>query len=320
MRFPLSDWIDDHDQCRISFGSSGMAGVVRPPEPTARGLRTATEAELRGRLARLIGVAADRVFLSPGATEANAWVTWFARRVARGRTPRCRVEYPEYPPLFGAPRAAGFRLVGPRAGPADLAVVSQPRNPQGDLWARERLGEFARSVRSTLVDETFRDFSTAPSTLRWGIPGQWVTGSFTKAFGADALRVGYVVAPERDREAFERFHGLFADHLAHRSVAGALAALDARDEILERVRRVVGRNQRAWRAARPAGPMLAGPVAFDAPVAPDGDALARRCLRRSILVCPGSFFGTPSGVRIGLTRPSFPRDLPHYLAVRDGTH
>jgi histidinol-phosphate/aromatic aminotransferase/cobyric acid decarboxylase-like protein len=319
VRFPLADWIDDHADCRFSFGSSGMAGVVRPPEPSARRLRTATEAELRDRLADLMSVASDRVFLSPGATESNAWATWFVARSARGRAPRCRVEYPEYPPLFDGPRAAGFRLVRPSADLAELAVVSQPRNPAGDLWSQDRLSDFAAGARSTIVDETFREFTGVPSTLRWGIPGQWATGSFTKAYGGDALRVGFVVPPERDLAAFRRFHGLFADEMAHRSVAGALATLDARDTILARVRRIVGANQRTWEETRGPGPKLAGPVAFDAPVAPDGDALARRCVRRSVLVCPGSFFGAPRGVRVGLTRPSFARDLPHYLAIRDRT-
>jgi histidinol-phosphate/aromatic aminotransferase/cobyric acid decarboxylase-like protein len=317
MRFPLADWIDDHAACRYSFGSSGMHGVVRPRAPSARQLRTATEAELRARLADLLDVSADRVFLGPGATEANAWATWFLARRARGRVPRCRVEYPEYPPLFEGSRSAGFRLVDADQGRADLAVVSQPRNPVGDLWTRERFAAYAGSARATLVDETFREFSPAASVLRWRIPGVWATGSFTKVYGADELRVGFVVAPESERLDFARFHGLVADELARYAVAGALATLDARTTILARVRRVVSRNQRAWRAVRPRGPALAASVVFDTPVAPDGDALARRCARRSILVCPGSYFGSPSGVRLGLTRPSFPEDLRQYLEVAD---
>lgn len=317
MRFPLADWIDEHVGCRYSFGASGMRGVVRPRVPTPRQLRAATETELRGKLAELLDVAADRVFLGPGATESNAWVTWFVARRARGRAPRCRVEFPEYPPLFDGPRAAGFRLVGAEHGRADLAVLSQPRNPVGDLWSRERFASFAESARATLVDETFREFSPAASVLRWRVPGVWATGSFTKVYGGDELRVGFAVAPESERLEFARFHGLVADEMAQYSVAGALATLDARSAILSRVRRLIGRNQRVWRAARARGPRIAGPVVFDAPVTPDGDSLARRCLRGSILVCSGSFFGDNTGVRLGLTRPSFPTDLAHYLHVAD---
>ena len=169
-----------------------------------------------------------------------------------------------------------------------------------------------------MVDETFREFSAAPSLQRLGAPGLWTTGSFTKAYGADDLRVGYVVAPEPERERFARFHGLVTDELPPYSVAGALVTLAARDRILREVRAIVGRNQALWRAAVPKSPPLAAPVAFDDPVPLGGDRLARQCLRASVLVCPGRFFGRASGVRVGLTRRSFPTDLRAYLAVRDG--
>lgn len=316
MRFPLADWIDRHAECRYQLATSGMRGVVRPAVPTARQLREATEEELRRRLARELDVGAERVFLAPGATEANAWATFYALLRAHGRVPRCRVRYPEYPPLYEGPRAAGFRLVAPGPDRVDLAVVSQPRNPEGNLWDRDRLAEFAERSPATIVDETFRQFSRAPSTLRWEIPGQWATGSFTKVYGGDDLRVGFVVPPPSEVDGFARFHGLFADEMPRASVAGALATLDARAAILRRVRELVGRNQALWRRATPGGPPLAGPVAFDVSVGPDGDRFARRCLRHSVLVCPGSYFGDRAGVRVCLTRPSFPRDLGRYLEVR----
>jgi histidinol-phosphate/aromatic aminotransferase/cobyric acid decarboxylase-like protein len=317
MRFPLADWIDDHAACRYHFGASGMRGFVRPPDPTPREVRDASEDELRRRLAELLEVDRRRVFLAPGATEANAWVTWFVGRSVRGRVPRCRVAYPEYPPLFDGARAAGYRLVPGDDRPVDLAVVSQPRNPEGVLWSRERLTLHADRARATVVDETFREFSPARSTLHWEIPGTWATGSFTKAYGGDDIRVGFVAAPENDQDAFARFHGLVADEMATHSVAAALATLAARSELLRRVRAVVRHNQAVWHRWNPGHPVLAGPVAFDTPVSPDGERLARRALSRSVLVCPGGFFGAPRGVRVGLTRPSFPTDLPHYLEVRD---
>ncbi len=316
MRFPLADWIEQHADCRYQLATSGMRGVVRPVTPTARQLREATEEELRRRLAQELDVGAERVFLAPGATEANAWATFYALLRAPGGGPRCRVQYPEYPPLYEGPRAAGFRLVTPAADRVDLAVVSQPRNPEGDLWDRARLAAFADRSTATIVDETFRQFSPALSTLRWRIPGMWATGSFTKVYGGDDLRVGFVVPPEEEQGGFARFHGLFADEMPRASVAGALATLAARTAILRRVRSVVGRNQAIWRRATPGGPRLAGPVAFDVAVGPDGDRFARRCLRRSVLVCPGSYFGARAGVRVCLTRPSFPRDLAPYLEVR----
>ncbi len=66
---------------------------------------------------------------------------------------------------------------------------------------------------------------------------------------------------------------------------------------------------------------MAGPVApvfFDRVRTESGDDLARRCLLASVLVCPGTFFGDPGGVRLCLTRRSFPNDLEAYLRVRNG--
>lgn len=316
MKFPLSDWIDAHTDCRYNLGASGMRGTVRPPAPSRSRLGSASESELRERLGDLVGVPATGVFLTHGATEANSSAVTYLARHPGGRPRSCRVVYPEYPPLFDLARWAGFRIQT-HAGPSELAIVSQPRNPTGELWTADRLVEWARTARSTIVDETFREFTRARSVQRLRIRGLWSTGSFTKAYGADDLRVGFVVPPEAERDGFARFHGLVADQLPTYSLAGALATLTHRDRILREVRSVVARNHAVWRRATPGGPTLAAPIAFDDPVPADGDDLARRCLRASVLVCPGSFFGRPSGVRVGLTRRSFPRDLSAYLRVRE---
>jgi histidinol-phosphate/aromatic aminotransferase/cobyric acid decarboxylase-like protein len=316
MRFPLADWIDEHADCRYDLARSGMRGVVRPPAPSRRELRDAREEDLRDRLAAQLDVHPSRVFLTHGATEGNAWVTWFVTRRPHVRSLRCRVEFPEYPPLYAVAQGTGFQVVPNCPGPVDLAVVSQPRNPVGDLWTRERMTRFAEDARATLVDETFREFTPAGSTLRWGLPSVWTTGTFTKAYGGDDIRVGYVVAPEREQEAFARFHGLVSDETPVYSVASALATLAARDRILRVVRSVVGRNRTLWARAAPRGPRIAGATVFDTEIPTDGDTFARRCLRSSVLVCSGSFFGDPSGVRLCLTRRTFPRDLGQYLAVR----
>jgi histidinol-phosphate/aromatic aminotransferase/cobyric acid decarboxylase-like protein len=314
--FPLADWIDSHPGCRYDLGRSGMRDAVRVPVPSAREVRDASEPELVRRIASGLDVDASRVFLTHGASEANAWVTLYRGRRARGRAPVARVELPEYPPLCDLPRWAGFRL-DPSASRVDLAVVSQPRNPVGDRWDPDRLAGFAAGARAVLVDETFREFTEAPSMQRRAIPHLWTTGSFTKVYGADSIRVGYAVAPEEERDPFARFHALVADDVPPYSVATALAILERRRRILSTVRSIFERNRAAWRRASPGGPSLAGPTAFDTDVGPDGDGFARRCLHRSILVCPGSFFGAPAGVRVCLTRPSFPRDLSRYLAARE---
>jgi aspartate/methionine/tyrosine aminotransferase len=169
-----------------------------------------------------------------------------------------------------------------------------------------------------LVDETFREFGGHRSFLGMGHPRLWATGSFTKFFAADDLRVGFVVAPEGVTTEFARFHGLVTNQLAPYSVAGATQALRNREKIRRTVFGVLRANSSALRKAFPDTRSLDGPVMFDRlPTGEHSAALARRALESSVLVCPGSFFGDPSGVRLCLTRRSFPRDLAAYLDVRD---
>ncbi len=316
MRFPLADWIDDHDDCRHKLGSSGMRGSIRRPPLPDPGPTPPEADELVEALARSVDVDASRVFLTHGATEANAWVAFFLARTRTGSNRACRVRFPEYPPLFDLAHAAGW-AVHDDARPAGLAVVSQPRNPEGDRWSAEALFRWADGARHLLIDETFREFARAPSFAAAARPRLWTTGTFTKFFGADDLRVGFVVAPEEAKEGFRRFIGLVSDEIPDRSVAGALELLRRIDDVRAQVDRLMDRNRSALRRALPGTVPPLAPVHFDRGLAESGDRLARRCLEASVLVCPGSFFGEPGGVRICLTHRSFPEDLAAYLRVRD---
>jgi histidinol-phosphate/aromatic aminotransferase/cobyric acid decarboxylase-like protein len=313
VRFPLADWIDDHTSCRHNLGSSGMRGTIRHPRPTLREVGTASAERLVEGLAKRLRVDPERVFLTPGATEANAWVTLFLARAERGRVPRARVRFPEYPPLVDVASWAGFR-VGLSPGSVALAVVSLPRNPEGVLWTDDELFAWGRGARSVLIDETFREFAGTRSHAGASTPRVWVTGSFTKFYAADDVRVGYVVAPPEAATTFARFHGLVADELPPFSVASALRILENHESLARRVRDRVERNRVVMARWLPSADAVQGPVFFDR--VPDGDLLADRCLRASVLVCPGSFFGTRAGVRVSLTRRTFRRDFAAYLRVR----
>ncbi len=318
MSFPLAEWIDSHDDCRYNLGQSGMRGSIPAPAPSPAEVRGADEDELRRRIAEDLDVDIGRVFLTTGASAANALAVFYlARERDRGGAAKCRVCYPEYPPLFDVAREAGFRLTD-SLGPASIAVLSQPRNPEGNLWDRSRFLEWASGARSVLVDETFREFAATPSLVGTGLPRLWATGSFTKFYAGDGLRVGFLVTPEEEARSFSRFHGLAANHLSPFAVAGATRALHDRERTRARVRRILDRNVATLRAALPRCLPPRAPLAFDRPGTADaGDRLAHRALRASVLVCPGSFFGDASGVRLCLTRRTFPTDFAAYLRVRN---
>lgn len=318
MPFPLGEWIDDHEGCRYNLAKSGMVGSIPSPSPSAAEVRRADPDVLRDAIADDLRVDARRVFLTTGGSQANALAILFLSRSGRGRSGGvARVCYPEYPPLFDTARAVKFRLTED-PGAVDLAVLSQPRNPEGDVWERGRLIDWASGARSLLVDETFREFAHTRSVLDLGRPGTWASGSFTKFYAGDPLRVGFLVAPESQRAQFATFHGLVTNLLSPYSVAGALRALHDRERTRRRVGAILERNVSSLRRMLPGVHVGQSPVAFDRPATGEsGDALQQRAVRRSVLVASGSFFGDPSGVRLCLTRRTFPRDLAKYVEVRD---
>jgi histidinol-phosphate/aromatic aminotransferase/cobyric acid decarboxylase-like protein len=297
-----------------------MVGSLTTTPKVIAGTRGGDPRELRSRLAQKLKVDAARVFLTTGATEANLDALVFLYREATrrtGRVPRYRTPVPDYPPLAEMPKVLGFRSVGPRET-ADLVVCSQPNNPTGTLASTEEFEAITRGSASVLVDETFREFTAAPSLAGEGRRGLWVSGTFTKVYGADALRVGYLVPPPEEVVRCRHFADYALHDLADTSVAGALAVLDHRNEILRESRGLFRENFAALRARVRGVPRLAAPVWFDRGdgVLP-GDTLARRALDSGVLVCSGSFFGDATGVRVTLTRRTFPEDLDAYVAVRD---
>ena len=319
MSFPLAEWIDAHPDVPHHLSHSGMLRSLRT---LGRALRDRPEPDpeaLRESLGRLYGVPAARVFLSHGASEANALVLQYhARSLSRstGRAPRLYTPRPEYPPIPDAGRLLGFR---PVASPdsADLVACSAPRNPEGTRRTPSEIERWAGEGRALLVDQTFREFTDDPAWTRRGLERLWLTGSFTKIYGADALRVGYAIAPEPDRDAFAELHGLLLNKIPDHSITGARAILAHREAILAEARALFRRNVDALRSTIEGVPPLAAPVWFDRGRAGlDGDRLAQAALRAGVLVCAGSFFGEPRGVRICLTRRSFPADLAAYERVR----
>ncbi|MCI4362983.1 MAG: pyridoxal phosphate-dependent aminotransferase [Thermoplasmata archaeon] len=317
-RFPLGEYIRRHAGLPHDLAQSGMRGELASVRTLLRRVEAGNPEELSRRIARRHGVGPERVFLTHGATEANTLVLFhLARRHARrrGGHPRVRVRRPEYPPLLDTARYAGFRVLR-TPGEPEVALLSNPSNPEGTLLSSDALAEFTRGSRDLLVDETFREFSSAPPLKDGGSAELWLTGTFTKAFGADDLRVGYAIAPASQVEAFRNASWLL-DGIPPASIASALALDRGRSQILREVRARFQQNVRTLAEFEPEASVLAAPVWFDRTTSTlGGDRLARAGLRRGVLVCPGRFFGEPRGVRICLTRSSFPADFAAYRSVK----
>jgi threonine-phosphate decarboxylase len=91
------------------------------------------------------------------------------------------------------------------ADPAEhaLAIVCNPNNPTGTLYARDDLLAFAERCRETethlLVDEAFLGFTEQASLA--GTPDVTIARSLTKLFGLPGIRAGFAVATGEMREA-----------------------------------------------------------------------------------------------------------------------
>jgi histidinol-phosphate/aromatic aminotransferase/cobyric acid decarboxylase-like protein len=321
VRFPLADWIDDHPDVPHNLGQSGLKGTLSTLEKALRRPESPDPETLIEELARQVGVAPRRLFLTHGASEGNALVLVFlARALARpsSRWVRYAIEAPEYPPLSDGAAWAGFQPATAE-GAVDLALGSDPNNPTGTPAAdRPGFAAVTDRARAVLVDETFREFTDARSRAAGSDPRVWTTGTFTKVYGADRIRVGFVVAPAAAVDVFARFHGVMTDEIAPASVAAARAILRDRARILGEARERLRCNLSALRRRVDGVPALRAPVHFDrGPQGLDGDAFGAFALRAGVLVCPGSYFGDPTGVRLCLTAPTFPDDLAAYLEVRE---
>jgi histidinol-phosphate/aromatic aminotransferase/cobyric acid decarboxylase-like protein len=318
--FPLADWIDAHEGVPHDLGASGMRGQL---ESTLRLLAGPPMADpdpqqLREELGRRLGVDPKRVFLTHGASEANGLVLFFLSKATRqrtGKTPTARIVMPEYPPLFDGADLAGFSPAP--AGRADLVIRSEPNNPTGLRLDDASLDRLTEDHPRCLLDETFREFGTHRSRAADDRTGRWVTGTFTKAFAADSIRVGWIAPPSEETEAFRRFHGLLTDKVPEISVAYALDLLTNANEVLGEAREIFRTNLKLLRSALPEVGELEAPLAFDRPGIDETRPFASRCLGSGVLVSPGDFFGDPSGVRIGLTRRNFPDSLALYLRLRE---
>ena len=176
------------------------ADVGRYPDPDAEPLRTA--------LARLEGLGADEVLVTPGATAAIHLVL----RVMAKPGASCAL----FPPTFGeyeaAARLAGAAIreqpsEGPafklpdRVAPASIGVLCNPNNPTGVYLTRSEVERVVDELGGVLVlDVAYDAFVEEPWDADQLHRDGWpvvVIHSVTKLHAIPGLRLGYVTgAPE----------------------------------------------------------------------------------------------------------------------------
>lgn len=187
-RWGGADWID------LSTGINRVPYPVPdlPPEAWTQLPTAAAKAALMAAARGAFGTDAPGVALA-GAQQA---IQLYPRLAAPGRA---RVLAPTYNEHAANLRAAGWAVeevtsLAALAG-ADLAVVVNPNNPDGQRHAPADLHALAAQVGLLVVDESFGDADPALSVLP--DPGAMlVLRSFGKFWGLAGLRLGFAFGPE----------------------------------------------------------------------------------------------------------------------------
>ncbi len=193
-----------------------------------------------------------------------------------------------------------------------LVVVTDLHNPSGRaLSEQSRRGLLELAERSgawVLFDEVYREFLTdgRPAPAAALSERAVSTCSLTKAYGLDALRAGWILAPPRLARRLRLLGDLFGviqPHPCERLALRALRRIDrlgaATRALLERNRRLVeefvgAREQLEWL------PPTAGPIAFVRLLRGSVERLQRTLeTRYDAAVAPGAFFGAEDCFRLG---------------------
>jgi aspartate/methionine/tyrosine aminotransferase len=203
-------------------------------------------------------------------------------------------------------------LVTPRT---KLITLSNPNNPTGALIDRAGLEEIARVADRVgawvLCDEVYRGTTQVGDALTPSMVDLYSrgisTGSMSKAFSLAGLRLGWMVGP-RDVLALAGLHrdyntisvGMLDDHFA-------AIALENRDTILARSRRIVRANLAildAWVSAEPGAshvrPRAGTTTLLKHPQAtPSRDFCVQLLEATGVLFTPGSAMDAEGFVRVG---------------------
>lgn len=219
-------------------------------------------ADLRARLAERHGVALEQVHLGSGSVALLAQLIMAAAGAGDEVVYSWR-SFEAYPGLVTATGATSVQVPNRPDGSHDLAamadaitdrtrvvIVCTPNNPTGTIVTADAFAAFMERVPGdllVLLDEAYYEFVTDDASvdgipLLQRYPNLVVLRTFSKAYGLAALRIGYAVGPAAVLDAARS--AAIPLSVTDASRVAALAAIDAEDELMERVARIAMRRDR----------------------------------------------------------------------------
>lgn len=222
--------------------------------------------ELTDRLAEHLAVPASRIALGTGSSALLQQLC----RIAVGPGDevlyawRSFESYPLVTGLSGA-RPVEVPLTGDEAHDLDamaqavtgrtrLVFVCTPNNPTGRALRRDVLEPFLDRLPADVLivlDEAYAEFTSDPHCadgveLCRDRPNVVTVRTFSKAYGLAGMRIGYAVAHEQVAEALQKTAVPFGVSTVAQSAA--VASLDRRTELMERVGELIAERERVREA------------------------------------------------------------------------
>ncbi len=334
------NWAERHYRSvRVNLAASGIPDVPATMLPMHESVGTSGPSGLsdwshwtafRERIAARYGVPTAEVLPTLGTSQA----VFLACASLLEAGDEVIVETPTYEPLVSVPRGLGAVVTQvPRRSSRSfdldpeevlaamtprtrLVIVSSPHNPTGHPVTEASLTTIHDACLEydawLLVDEVYGDFGPgAPTSARKVGERVLAASSFTKSWGLGWARAGWLLGPAsfiEDRAMAALRHSAGQNGTTH--VALGVAALQAREALDERTRRIVGDGRTIidrWVAAHDALSWRAPPFGLYGWVEVEGAVDVRARVERAyadhgLLVAPGEFFGPErSAFRIGWT-------------------
>ena len=272
--------------------------------------------ELRMALAKMYGVAAERIvlgngsndvlemaahaFLAPGASAVYSQHAFAVYPLATQATGAAGIEVPARD--FGHDLDAMARAV---RGDTRVVFVANPNNPTGTWLAPDALHAFLNKLPADVLlvlDEAYCEYldpGLRDDSLKWlqQFPNLVLSRTFSKAYGLAGLRVGFAFAHPQVADLMNRVRQPF--NVSSIAQAAAVAAL-ADQDFVRKSRALNGQGMQALttgfqRLELSWIPSHANFLSFRVPKAAE---VFRRLLRQGVIVRPISGYGMPDYLRV----------------------
>ena len=272
--------------------------------------------ELRMALAKMYGVAAERIvlgngsndvlemaahaFLAPGASAIYSQHAFAVYPLATQATGATGVEVPARD--FGHDLDAMARAV---RGDTRIVFVANPNNPTGTWLAPDALHSFLRRLPADVLlvlDEAYYEYldpGLRGDSLKWleQFPNLVISRTFSKAYGLAGLRVGFAFAHPQVADLMNRVRQPF--NVSNIAQAAAVAALADQDFVQES-RALNGQGMQALTTGfRRLGlswiQSYANFISFKVPTAAE---VFQRLLSQGVIVRPIAGYGMPDYLRV----------------------